>query len=507
MSRIRLALLVPLLAAACASPSSDPAAASAVIPPLRAVDPYHVAAPAPDGFDRAAAAERTRAYTEALVAINTTNGADPNPDPGRADGNELATARWFEARLAGLPGVETHVLDVGAGRGNFVARLRAHAPSAKPVLILGHMDVVGADPASWSTEPFTPTERDGYLYGRGVIDCKGPLAAELVAFEHLAARRDMLRRDIILLATAAEEGGDSVGVDWMLEHHPKLFADAEFALNEGGRIRLDDGRVRTVNVQTSEKIYYEVELLAKGRSGHASVPLPDNALAKLARAAAAVHDWRAPARLDDTTREYYRRMQALELDPARRAAMLELVDAEPGGEAFTRAAELLARAPLDNALLRSAAALTILEGGFRANVIPGEGRAVFNLRILPGADVHALVAAMQIAAGPDVSVRLIGEEEPAPPPSPVDTALFAAMERAAEVMAPGVAVLPFMSTGATDGAALRAAGIPTYGILPFPLRDADELRMHGDDERVPLDALGWGAEYITRVLLGVAGPR
>ncbi|GJM23446.1 MAG: peptidase M20 [Planctomycetota bacterium] len=501
-------VLTLLLGSACATPHvNEPAAGSSVIPPLRAVDPFAVAADAPDGFDREAVAARTRARLEALVAINTTNGADPRPEPERPDGNELAMARWFEQQLAGMPGVETHVLDVGNGRGNFVARLRANAPSERPVLILGHMDVVGADPARWESDPFVPAERDGYLYGRGVIDCKGPLAVELAAFEYLAARRDSLRRDIILLATAAEEGGDSVGVAWMLEHHAALFDDAEFALNEGGRVRLSDGRVRSVNIQTTEKVYYEVQLVAEGTSGHGSVPQVDNALAKLARATARVHDWRAPAQLNDTTREYYRRQQALELDERRRSAMLTLVDPATQPDAFHKAADLLAEDPLDNAVLRSAAALTMLQGGFRANVIPGEGRATFNLRILPGADVDALVAAMQIAAGPDVSVTLSSEPQASPPPSPVDTALFQAMEQAAEEMAPGVAVLPFMSTGATDGAALREAGIPTYGLLPIPLRDEDELRMHGDNERVPLAGLAWGAEYVTRVLLGVAGPR
>lgn len=464
-----------------------------------------VAAPAPAGFDREWAAQRTRLHLSELISIDTANGRAPVAGDSRPDGNELAAARWFAEHLAALDGVELHVLDAGDGRGNFVARLRAPAPTQRPVLMLGHLDVVDAQAELWTTPPFVPTERDGYLYGRGAIDCKGPLAAELTAFEFLAKQRERLTRDVILLATAAEEGGPSVGIDWMLEHHAALFADAEFALNEGGRVRRDGARVTSVNVQTTEKVYYEVLVEATGSGGHGSVPLPDNALAALARAVARLHEWRAPARLNETTRLFFARSAESEPDPELAAAMRELTSAPAGSAPFEAAAARLAQEPIHNAILRSAASLTMIDGGHAPNVIPSTGRAVFNLRVLPDADVPALVAEMQRAAGePSVQVRLDGEPSAAPTPSPVGTALFAALESSALAMAPDAAVLPFMSTGATDGAALRAAGIPTYGILPIPLELADELRMHGDDERAPLDGMGWAAEYITRVLLAVA---
>ena len=182
----------------------------------------------------------------------------------------------------------------------------------------------------------------------------------------------------------------------------------------------------------------------------------------------------------------------------------------PGADAAAvdAAAAVLARDPLHDAVLRTGAALTLLDGGIRSNVIPSEGTATFNVRVLPDDDVTRVVAAMQAAAGePAVTVALDGDPQASPPPSPVSTALFQAMERTARAMAPSAVVVPFMSTGATDGAVLRAAGIPTYGILPFPLVMEDELRMHGDDERVPLAALGWATEYVYRVLAAVAGGR
>jgi len=363
------------------------------------------------------------------------------------------------------------------------------------------MDVVGADTSKWTTAPFTPTVRDGYLYGRGAIDDKGMLAAATAAIAQLARQRDRMTRDVIFLATAAEEGGDPVGVDLIAEKHWDLIRDAEFALNEGGRIRVRDGRIRTVNVQTTEKVSYNVVATATGPSGHGSVPLPNNALAALARAVSRVHEWRAPVMLNETTRLYFARLAAVEPDSLMRAAMRSISAAGTAEAQVNAAAVVLAREPLHNAVLRTGQSLTLFNGGIRTNVIPSDGRATFNVRALPGDDIAAVVREMgRIGAEPSVTFALQGEPQASPPPSPVSSAMFRAMERAALAMAPGTVVIPFMSTGATDGAVLRARGLPTYGILPMPLPMEDELRMHGDNERVPVPALGWAAEYLFRVL-------
>jgi acetylornithine deacetylase/succinyl-diaminopimelate desuccinylase-like protein len=473
-----LAVVLPLLVA---------------VPDARAQVPYDVAAPAPQGFDRAAARRDARAHLEALIRLDTQN----------PPGNERLTAAYFDSVLSGVPGIETRILDVGDGRANFLARLRATRASERPILVMGHMDVVGADTSKWETPPFEPTERDGYLYGRGAIDDKGPLAATVSALVQLARQRDRLRRDVILLGTAAEEGGD-VGINWVVDSAFDLIREAEFALNEGGRIRIQDGRVHTVNIQTTEKVYYEVVALARGTSGHGSVPLPDNALAALARAVARVHEWHPPVRLNETTRLYFARLALVERSAELRAAMEQLSAVDADSATIARAAAVLSREPLYNAVLRTAGSLTLLRGGIRSNVIPSEASATFNVRALPGEDIRAFVRRMNEVGGESqVTFTLTGEPTADPPPSPVSTELFNAMERSAKAMAPDVVVLPFMSTGATDGAALRARGIPTYGILPFPLIMEDELRMHGDNERVPLGALGWGTEYIYRVLQGV----
>ena len=470
--------------------------AAAITAPAAAQDVYRVAAPAPAGMSaRAAAQAATLAHLQNLIRINTET----------PPGNEAATAAYFDSVFKTIPGVETHVLDAGEGRANFVARLRAARPTKKPVLVMGHMDVVGADTSKWDTDPFEPTIRDGYLYGRGAIDDKGMLAATVAAMADLARQRNRLNRDVIFLATAAEEGGPAVGIDRVIERHRDLIGDAEFALNEGGRVRVADGRIRTVNIQTTEKVYYNVVATATGTSGHGSVPLPDNALAALARAVSRVHAWGAPVSLNETTRLYFRRLSTIEPNAEMKTAMAA-ISADGATQAqIDAAAAVLSRDPLHNAILRAGASLTLLDGGFRANVIPSEGKATFNVRTLPGEDVTRIVAEMNRVGGePNVTFALEGEPRQAPPVSPATSDLFRSMESAAQAMAPGALVIPFMSTGATDGAALRAAGIPTYGILPFPLPQEDEVRMHGDNERVLVDAIGWGTEYIYRILAGVA---
>jgi acetylornithine deacetylase/succinyl-diaminopimelate desuccinylase-like protein len=458
---------------------------------------YAVNAPAPDGYDRGAAQRQTEAHLTRLIGLNTQN----------PPGNEILAARYLDSVFRRMPGIETRILDAGGGRANLVARLRAANPTQRPVLVMGHMDVVGADTTKWDSNAFEATIRDGYLYGRGAIDDKGMIAATATAFAELAKDRATLTRDVVFLGTAGEEGGPSVGIDWVLEHHADALGNPEFALNEGGRVRVDRGMVRTVNIQTTEKVYYTVVATARGPSGHGSVPLPNNALAALARAVDRVHAWKPPVRLNETTRLYFARLAAIEEDAAIRDAMRRLSADDASPRAIDEAAAVLSRDPLYNAVLRAGLALTIIDGGIRANVIPSEGTATFNVRVLPGEDIRAIVDSMgRVGGEAQVTFALEGEPTVAPPPSPVGTALFQSMERAAKTMEPRTTVIPFMSTGATDGAALRAKGIPTYGILPMPLPMADELRMHGDNERVPVQALGWATEYLYRVLAGVTTP-
>jgi len=454
---------------------------------------YRLTVSAPPGFDRAHAQGDTERYLEQLIGLDTEN----------PPGNELRVAKHLDSILSDTPGIETRIIEFSPGRANFVARLRAPHTQKRAILIMAHADVVGVDATKWQTPPFQATLREGYVYGRGVIDDKGMLAASMTALLCLAKQRSSLGRDIVLLATAGEEGGGE-GVQWMVTHEFSLIDDVEFALNEGGRIRAENGTTPFVNIQTTEKIAYNVLVTATGPSGHASIPLPDNALAALARSVAKVHEWKARVSLNETTRSYFLGLARVEHDPTMKQAMQDVGSSQDAG-VLAQAAETLSREPRYNAMLRAGASLTLLNGGIRSNVIPSQGTANFNVRVLPGEDIRETLAEMSRVAGEShVNFALSGEPRASPPISPTTTALYGALAEAAREMAPEVIVTPFMSTGATDGAVLRAKGIPTYGILPLPLATEDELRMHGDNERVPVAALGWGAEYLYRVLLIVA---
>jgi acetylornithine deacetylase/succinyl-diaminopimelate desuccinylase-like protein len=234
------------------------------------------------------------------------------------------------------------------------------------------------------------------------------------------------------------------------------------------------------------------------------VPLPDNPIAALSRALARVHDGKQPARVGDVTRAYFGGLARVEQDPAMRQAMQAISVARSQAD-VDKADAVLSRDPVHNAVLRDAASLTMVSGGIRANVIPSDATATLNARILPDSDIRAYLAELnRIGAERQVTFAIQREPQKAPPVSSTKTPLYLAMESVGAAMAPEAAVVPTLSTGATDGAALRAAGIPTYGILPLPLEQEDELRMHGDNERVPVAALGWGTEYLYRVLSAVA---
>lgn len=445
-------------------------------------------------FDRASAQRETLGLLKELVALDTQN----------PPGNEILVARHLDRFLKGVPGIETRILDPGDSRANFIARLRATKATKRAVLVMGHMDTVGADTAKWTSPPFQPTERDGYLYGRGTIDDKGALAATAVAMRQLASQRDTLDRDVVLLGTAAEESGGDQGISTVLGKHFDLIKDVEFALNEGGRVRTRKGKIFSINIQVTEKISYAVTATARGTSGHGSVPLPDNPIAALSRALSRVHNAQPPARVSDITRAYFGGLAKVEQDPSMRQAMQTLGTARTRAE-IDKAAAVLSRVPVHNAVLRDAVSLTMVNGGIRANIIPSDATATLNARVLPDGDIRAFVAELnRIGAEKQVTFEIQREPQKAPPVSSTTTPLYQAMQTVGASMAPEAAVVPMLSPGATDGAALRAAGIPTYGILPLPLEQEDELRMHGDNERVPIASLGWATEYLYRVLATVA---
>ena len=435
----------------------------------------------------------TLEHLQALIRFHTVN------PPGR----EIHCARYLEQVLRAA-GIETRLLEPAPERAAVVARLRGTAAGG-PVLLMAHMDVVDVEREHWSVDPFAGEVREGYLYGRGAIDDKGMLAANLVTMlllqRHVVGAGRPLARDVIFVATSDEEADGTYGMGWLLEHHPELIR-AEFALNEGGRTRIVRGRPLYLAVQTTEKVPHKVVLTAHGPGGHASVPLGGNAIARLGRALAAVAAHREPVQLTATVREFFRELSRVWPDRLEAAAMRDLVAGHP--VRARRGAAVLRRTPVFGAVLRNGISPTLLAGGLQGNVIPTAATAALDVRTLPGESVDALVARLRRAiADPlvEVTVEIRGEDAP---PSDFRSPLVAAIAQSATALNPALVVVPYMSTGATDSARLRRWGVQCFGILPFPMVQEDEDRMHGNDERIPLESLHFGVRLIYGAMLRVA---
>jgi acetylornithine deacetylase/succinyl-diaminopimelate desuccinylase-like protein len=450
---------------------------SAVLPP---------AAPAADR-DWDAVRRETVAHLQALIRFQTVN----------PPGNELPLARYLERTLDDA-GIETLLVEPTPGRAMVAARLRGGG-AGRPVLLLAHMDVVGVEREHWTTDPFGGEIRDGYLYGRGAIDDKGMLAANLqtmlVLKRQVLDRGGALARDVVFLATADEEAGGEWGMGWLVANRRDLL-DAEYALNEGGRTRIVGGRALYLAVQTAEKVSHVVRVTARGPGGHASIPLEGNAVFRLGRALARIGAHREPLELTATTRRFFSELSAVWPDRRERRAMADVVSDDAARAA--RGGRALSKAPVFNAVLRNGISATTVGGGIRHNVIPTEASAALNVRTLPGASVDAVVARLRQAVGdPLVEIDVVDRGEGAPP-SDFQSPMFRAIAESARALDPALAVVPYMSTGATDSARLRRLGVQAFGILPFPLAQEDEERMHANDERIPLESLHFG----TRVIYG-----
>ncbi len=463
--------------------SAKPRAPNPAVKLARAVQPVDL-----DAATWTRASAETLAHLQRCIRVNTVN----------PPGNELELARV----LAGIfdeAGIQRTLLEPAPGRAALVARLPGNGTKA-PLLLLAHMDVVGVEPTEWSCDPFDAVVRDGYLYGRGAIDDKGMLAVNLQAM--LLLKRQVvdaggtLTRDVVFAATSDEEAGGVWGIDWLVSNHPELVR-AEYALNEGGRIRIVKGRRLYAAVQCAEKVTNVLTLRATGTAGHAAVPRTDNALVRLGRALAAVGAHREPVRVLPTTRRFFGELSEIWPEAGYRRAMADVSSGQ--ASRIARGADTLASEPVFDAVLRNGISPTMLEGGVRANVIPAEASATLNVRTLPGQSIDQVVARLRKAIADRAVTVTVTSRGTDAPPSDFRSPMFGAIARSLTSVDPRLTVVPYLSTGATDSARLRQIGIKAYGLLPFPLAEEDELRMHAADERVPVSAL----EYGIRVVYGI----
>jgi acetylornithine deacetylase/succinyl-diaminopimelate desuccinylase-like protein len=427
-----------------------------------------------------------------LVEINTVT----------ATGDTAAAADAMATRLraAGFPEADLHVFKPAPRKGNLVARLRGTG-TAKPIMLLAHIDVVEAKREDWSMDPFKLIEQDGYYYGRGTGDDKFMAAAFVTAFVRYVKEGWKPARDVILVLETDEEilDGNSVGMRWLLANHRDL-VDAEYALNEGGGVALKGGKPYTVGVQTSEKLPVSFYLETKNAGGHSSQPVKDNAITRLAAGLVRLGDYDFPVKWNETTRAYFTRSAPLN-DAARRADMVAVLSDPPEASALQR----LSRLPNLNAQMRTTCVATMLEGGHASNALPQSAKATVNCRILPGESVeyvHETLVRVVADGGIEVSQR--GAPKPSPA-SPLRPDVVGAIEKLSGEFWPGAVVLPTMSAGATTGNLLRSVGIPTYGHSGLAGDFEEPSRAHGKDERVRVDSFYRGNEYLYRLVKVLAG--
>jgi len=429
-----------------------------------------------------------------LIRINTTN----------PPGNELAAVRYL-AGILEREGIPAEVLETAPGRGVVIARLRSSAvpDPSRALLLLGHVDVVGVQREKWSVDPFGGVIRDGYLYGRGAIDDKGMVIANLAVLVVLKRAGVHLDRDVIFLAEGDEEQNGDYGIEVVIRNHWEKIA-AGFAINESGRVMVKGGKVQYAGVQASEKIPVDVEVIATGPSGHGSMPRKDNPVVHLAAAVAKIGAYEAPPRPNTITRRYFEQLAKVE-DPETAKWMRALETPERMELAARRLSEA---SPMWSSMLRDSLAPTILRAGIRSNVVPSEARATLNIRLLPGDSIDSLVQELKkLVNDPQIRFEVaLASREPAPPSS-LESALYQTIERVTPAEFPGAIVVPFMSTSATDSAQLRLRNVQAYGLGPFPLTEEDDRRMHADDERIPLDAFRKGVDFLYRVVEGFVGAK
>ena len=430
------------------------------------------------GPDWSALEEETLKHFRALLQFDTS---DP---PGR----ELPAAEYLYNVLQ-AEGIDVEMLATDSERPNVLARIEGNG-SKQPLLIMAHTDVVNVDPEKWQFPPFSATVDGGYVYGRGAVDDKDNLASALMIMLELKRNNISLDRDVIFLAESGEEGATEFGIEFMVNNHfDKIDADR---IDEEGEIP-DEAIEALAELGAfgikipKEKIPYRVELLATGIAGHGSVPLQTNSVTRLAKAVAAIADWRTPIRLNETTAAYFERLASI--SPAD-AAQRYLNVLDPG-----RASEsdeyFLSNEPRHASMLRSSLSPNIFDAGYRINVIPSESRASVDFRALPDESIAEFLDEIRrVVNDPAVEVSL-GQRNSRPRgQSSLNTVAFAAIE--ANIMAHyGVVTLPTMSTGATDMAYLRNKGIQCYGIGPAIDREDAALGYgaHSDQERILISEL------------------
>ena len=432
-------------------------------------------------------------YYTSLIRIDTSN----------PPGNETRAVDYLKPILD-REGIPYQVFALDANRANLVARIKGNG-SKKPILLMGHTDVVGVQREKWPVDPFAALRKDGFIWGRGSSDDKSHVAADLAVMLLMKRNKVALDRDVIFVAECGEEGTTGPGIDFLVNQHWSDI-EAEYALAEGGHINARNGKVRYVEITTTEKTPRTTRIVAHGTAGHGSRPRLDNPLLHLSAAVAKFADWQPPMRLNDTTRTYFERLATISApDDAWRFNHI----ADP--TATQKIQRYLAEHdPGDYSVLRTSIVPTMINAGFRSNVIPSQAEATLDIRALPDEDLDKLYQEMRREiADPAIEIVSAGRDHRNPsPPSRLDSEMFHVLEHTQKRMYPGAITLPAMLTGATDMAQLRVKGIQAYGF--GPQAEESEVLLHGahsDQERLAESSLYDMIQFLWYSVVEIAGTK
>jgi acetylornithine deacetylase/succinyl-diaminopimelate desuccinylase-like protein len=426
-----------------------------------------------------------------LVAINTA--------PSGGDDTSAAVALLVRhLKAAGFNASEITILGQTPALQNLIVRYPSKKPARRPLLLMAHLDVVEALSEDWNYEPFAVTEEDGWYYGRGTNDNKTGAASLVANFIRLRNEGFEPDRDMIVMLTADEETTGNA-TKWLLAEHRDLI-DAELALNtDGGPILVIDGKPLALMLQTSEKIFASFALEATDPGGHSSRPHRDSAISRLSRALVDLEAYEFPIDLNDTSRAFFERWIGIAPEDE------TLIRAVLSDEQQPDALDALLDEYYYNAIARTTCVATQLSGGHAENALPQTAQAVVNCRYLPQSDAQTVRTTLQELVTPyDVSVSDMDPSTPSPP-SPLSASVVDPITRIAESMWDGIAVIPEMSTGASDGAFVRNAGIPTYTVSAIA-DDPNDMRAHGQDERISVQAFNDANEFWYRLIKSFASP-
>ncbi|HWF89047.1 MAG TPA: M20/M25/M40 family metallo-hydrolase [Pyrinomonadaceae bacterium] len=411
-------------------------------------------------------------------------------------GNELEAAKFLK-KIFDQNAIENEVFEFKPGRANIIARLKGNG-SKRPIILLSHMDVVTAEPASWDVDPFSAVIKNGSIYGRGALDMKGEGLLHLMTMIILKREGPLLSRDVIFLGTADEEV-DDIGSLWMIANKADLFKNAEYVLTEGGDNLLEGNTVKLVGVDVAEKAPFWLKLTATGLPGHGSRPVADSATNRLIRAMNRILDWETPVKLLPAVEQFFKDIAPLQQEPLR--AQFQNIRESLKNPDFAKA---LSSQREFGFLLRNTISITMLSGSKQTNVIPNAATCNLDVRLLPGESPDDFLNALRtVIADPSIKIESVNRFKQ-PNSSPIDTELFSLIARKTKEKHPGAVVTTKMLSGYTESQLYRQLGIVAYGWAPIYTTPEEDEGVHGNNERITVKNVREGTREFYEVVRDIS---